>query len=171
LISTSKGSSASISTHDANGSVEHLGPNPKLLQLKLEKEQQEKMNRLHQHNQQVRVKQMSEEEKSQRLKEMERDAIMNDTLRQHRHSSNINNNNNHHDHINSGSTASNITMKSNDNNDGENSYTGNAKFLQSMRKEVYSSASTMDVSARIDQNKHYRQSSIDIDSSDGFLKR
>ena len=150
---------------DSNGSKasEYLGPNPKLLQLKLEKEQQEKLSRLNQLNKQkVGVKQMSEDVRIQRLKEMENDAVMNDNLRQHRHS----NINNHHS---SSTSASSLIIKAN--HEDHDAYTGNAKFLQSMRKEVYSSASTMDVSARIDQNKHYRQSSVDIESSDGFLKR
>jgi hypothetical protein len=162
--STNITSTTAMSSNSSKGGSEYLGPNPKLLQLKLEKEQQEKLSRLNQLKKQqgISVKQMSEDERKQRLTEMETDAVLNDNLRQHRHS---NVSSNHH------SDASiSLNMKGNDDKDND-PYTGNAKFLQSMRKEVYSSASTMDVSARIDQNKHYRQSSVDIDSSDGFLKR
>lgn len=162
--STTITSTTTMSSNSSKGGSEYLGPNPKLLQLKLEKEQQEKLSRLNQLKKQqgISVKQMSEDERKQRLTEMETDAVLNDNLRQHRH---INVSSNHH------SDASiSLNMKGNDDKDND-PYTGNAKFLQSMRKEVYSSASTMDVSARIDQNKHYRQSSVDIDSSDGFLKR
>jgi len=157
-----------MSSNSSKGS-EYLGPNPKLLQLKLEKEQQEKLSRLNQLKKQqgTSVKQMSEDEKKQRLKEMETDAVLNENLRQHRHS---NVSSNHHLSITNASTVS-LNIKGNDDDEDNDPYTGNAKFLQSMRKEVYSSASTMDVSARIEQNKHYRQSSVDIDSSDGFLKR
>ena len=170
---------------DARKTHEHsLGPNPKLLQIKLEKERKEQLDKkmMLQQNNKGSVKQLSEQERWKRLKEMEDDAMMNDTMRIHRHSSSYNknssNNNGNESHNmdtnnnnNSGDNISkNIIIKDNG-DDEDNNYTGNAKFLQSMRKEVYSTASTMDVSTRIDQNKHYRQRSVDMDSSNGFLKR
>jgi len=47
--------------------------------------------------------------------------------------------------------------------------TGNAAFLDTMRKTVYTTND--DMQSRLDQNKYSRQSAADIDSAEGFLRK
>lgn len=90
---------------------------------------------------------LTEEEKQRRLRAMQEDAERNDAIR-----------------------ASRLSAKGSSDAAGADN-TGNAKFLASMRKEVYSTTSAADMGKRIDQNKYSRQSSADIDSADGFIRR
>jgi hypothetical protein len=90
---------------------------------------------------------MTEEERLRRIQAMQADADQNDARRASR----------------LGSAATSTTAQ-------EDEHTGKASFLQSMRKEVYTSGS-VDMSKRIDQNKNSRQSSADIDSAEGFIRK
>jgi hypothetical protein len=91
---------------------------------------------------------MTEEEKQRRIQEMQADADLNDAQR-----------------------ASRLTAKLAGAGAPNEGNTGNASFLHSMRKEVYTTAGASDMSKRIDQNKYSRQSAADIDSAEGFVRK
>ena len=127
----------------------YLGPNPDLIKRKSEAENRaldEKRNK-----QKVDVKALSEEEKARRLREMEANADTNDHARHARHSSTDSSRARHYDNI-------------------EEGMTGNAKFLQLMRTEVYQQAADGGIKSRLEQHKHYQQRSVDLNSEGNFLK-
>jgi tagatose-1,6-bisphosphate aldolase non-catalytic subunit AgaZ/GatZ len=123
----------------------HLGPNPELLRRKDEAERKAEAER--RNRTRADLSTMTEEERLRKIQAMQADADQNDALRASRLSS----------------AAARTTTR-------EDEHTGKASFLQSMRKEVYTSGS-VDMSKRIDQNKNSRQSSADIDSAEGFIRK
>ena len=124
-----------------------LGPSEKLLQEKQRKQAEEEA--LRRKNLERRdVKQLSEEEKARRLREMQQDAELVDRTRAQRLGQ----------------------RKDKDDNDRQWSKTTNASFLGDMRTEAYVQSYERGIKDRLDQNKHYSQRSIDL-NSDGFMRR
>lgn len=95
------------------------------------------------------VKQISEEEKARRLREMQEDAEKVDRNRAQR-----------------------LGRRSDKDDDGSNERkrSNNASFLGDMRTEAYVQSYERGIKDRLDQNKHYAQRSIDL-NSDGFMRR
>lgn len=135
------GSSSSQTSSDSTS----LGPNQELLNRKLEAERQAEVAR--RNRTRIDVKAMSEEERLRKIQEMQMDADHNDMLRTTRHQ------------LSSGASSGDVE-----------GHSGNAVFLESMRKSVYTTGE-IDMRSRIDQNKHSRQSSADIDSAEGFIRK
>lgn len=144
-----------------------LGPNPELLRKKKEQEHAEaaaKKSIVSKARDRSALNALTEEEKLQRIKEMEAAANRNDSIRVARYTQSSN----HNEQGGSGGIADVVSGNS------SNEYTGNAAFLSDMRKQVYvgsEKGSAIDIKSRIEQNKHYRQSSADIDSAEGFLSK
>ena len=142
LIPSSKASNRLSAPSDAT----HLGPSLALLQKKSDKERIEQEQRMSRSKENVKA--LSEEERLRRIAAMQQDAQDNDTSRIERH-------------------------RAYDRSDHANTteHTGNAVFIDSMRRDVYSLEGTAGggIKERLDQNKHYRQSSGDMER-DGFRK-
>jgi hypothetical protein len=96
------------------------------------------------------VKKLTEEEKAERVRQMESDAGANDDKRLQR--------------LKGLTSTSNILDKKE-----EQLAEGEASFLKSMRSEVYISDGTT-MGERLQQNKHYTQKGTELDSS-GFMKK
>ena len=133
-----------IPTESSGIGGNNLGPNPALLKKKLDAEKAAEAERKNRARGDVRG--LSEEERQRRILAMQEDAQKNDAVRTTRHD-----------------PARTVAETAEEN-------TGNAAFLESMRKTVYTT-NDIDMQSRIDQNKYNRQSSAEIDSSDGFLRK
>lgn len=127
----------------SSGDATHLGPNPELLRRKQEAERKAETDR--RNRTRADVSSLTEEERLRRIEAMQADADLNDAQRASR-------------------------LRNSQRPGAEDTQSGNAEFLQSMRKEVYTTGST-DMGKRIDQNKYSRQSAADIDSADGFVRK
>ena len=127
----------------SSGDATHLGPNPELLRRKQEAERKAETDR--RNRTRADVSSLTEEERLRRIDAMQADADLNDAQRASR-------------------------LSNSQRPGAEDTQSGNAEFLQSMRKEVYTTGST-DMGKRIDQNKYSRQSAADIDSADGFVRK
>lgn len=121
----------------------YLGPRPELLSKKAEKDAAEAAARS-QPLESART--MSDEEKARRLAEMQRDAAVNDEIRMSR-----------------------LHRPRDHRAEDADLAKSNPAFLQKMRGAVYSSES-MSVEDRLQQNRHYVQSTSAMDR-DGFLRR
>lgn len=91
---------------------------------------------------------MSDEERMARLAAMERDAAVIDHTK-----------------------ASNLAVIAAKHKENDAEHTGKARFLADMRTEVYRQTADSDIKTRLDQRKHNRQSGVEQDEDDGFLKR
>ncbi len=116
-----------------------------LLQRKADKERAEQ--ELRNSRTRENVKQLSEEERLRRIQQMQQDAEVNDTSRMGRLQA--------YDH----QQSTLVEDRS-----------GKAEFIDSMRKDVYSGSATGgSIKDRLDQNKHYRQSTADMEQG-GYRK-
>ena len=122
----------------------YLGPRPDLLSKRAERDAAEAAARSRPRES---ARRMSDEERSKRLAEMQRNAAVNDEIRMSRH------------------------HRPKDHRPAEDfdQAKTNPAFLQAMRGAVYSSES-MSVEERLQQNRHYVQSTSAMDR-DGFLRR
>lgn len=102
------------------------------------------------HRPKENVKALSEEERLRRVAAMQQDAETFDSSRAQRHQAYV-----------EGEKA----------RGGDDGHTGQAAFIDSMRKDVYSlsGAAGGGIQERLQQNKHYQQSSNDMDR-DGYRK-
>jgi hypothetical protein len=130
---------------DDNG--DRTGPKLALLQKRAEENRLEQAAR---NKPRENVKQLSESEKQERIRQMEADARTNDDHRLQRIS---------------GGRSSNKVEKEEEKPQGE----GEATFMKDMRTEVYVTNETT-MEERLHQNKFYNQRGTDLDSS-GFLKK
>lgn len=148
LIRKGGGSNGDVGSSSNNVHRGYLGPQQDLVKQreeKLRQEQQAKLNRVREN-----VKTLTEEEKAERLRAMERDANM------------------HNDFMSKRVSNSKIpsSLEDSSNIKQENIQEGghiNATFLKEMRNEVYSSGAT-NMEDRLNQNRHYVQSLSQLDS-------
>lgn len=130
------------------GKVE-LGPSAALLEKKLEKERQANAWKSRPRQD---VGKLSEDERLKRIKEMQQDAGLNDSIRQSR-----------------SSVASAVAAAGAKDEEYESAHQPSATFLKNMRHEVYNGSSGS-IEDRLKQNRHYVQRGNDMESQ-GFLKR
>lgn len=146
-----KGKSNNRTRGDEGDKSSYLGPNPNLVDQKSKDEKQKEdlkyKGRGHGSNKRLDI---TDEERQNRLKQMEQDAIMNDELMVQRMLSAR------------GSKDSSNEAATEKRNEG-------ASFLRSMRSEVYNSNGNT-VEARLHENRNYVQRGSDLDSH-GFMKR
>ncbi|KAJ1425282.1 hypothetical protein B484DRAFT_397966 [Ochromonadaceae sp. CCMP2298] len=141
------------------GTAVGAGPSPALLAARAEQERQaeeQRRSRLQRNDHSVRA--LSQGEREARISAMQSDAQANDAQRVARQAGSSGGVGGSGD---GGGGVSGVDK-------GTDGNTGNAVFLADMRKEVYAD---VDMKARIDQNRHYRQSSADIESSNAFMKK
>ena len=127
---------------DESRNIGYLGPRPDLISKRAEREAAEAAARSRPRES---VRRMSEEEKARRLAEMQQNAAINDEVRMNRHH-----------------------RQSENRSDNSENKRANPDFLQKMRGDVYSNE--ISVEARLQQNRHYVQSSSAMER-DGFLRR
>ncbi len=130
---------------------DYLGPRPDLLKKKEEERRKQIEEKAQRGRGGADSKKLSEEERLRRIAEMEKDAEDTERVRVNRLT----------------------TSKSNGEGEEKGLVTTDGKggFLQSLRSEAYRQASENGLKDRLDQNRHYRQSSHEIDNSQNFLKR
>lgn len=119
-----------------------LGPSAALLQKRADKDRAEQEAR---NRKRVDVSQLSEQERLRRIAAMQEDAERHDSTRSSRQ----------------------LVGTNGSEEGGEN--TGNAAFLESMRRSVYTS-SAADMQERLSSNRHYMQSSANLEHDNGFRK-
>ena len=145
----------------ANASTGYLGPKLDLLKKKMEEEKAEQLAR---QRPRESVKHLSEEEKQARIRQMEIDAGINDDRRTQRV------------HVNASSSSSSSSSQADDHSrkddivDEKESHSHGASFLKTMRSEVYTMGEGSTMTERLQQNKHYTQKGVDLDSG-GFMKK
>ena len=146
----------------ANASTGYLGPKLDLLKKKMDEERAEQQAR---QRPRESVKHLSEEEKQSRRRQMEIDAGINDDRRVQRV------------HVNTSSSSSSSSSSQADDHrrnddvvDEKESHSHGASFLKTMRSEVYTMGEGSTMTERLQQNKHYTQKGVDLDS-DGFMKK
>ena len=173
-LGASNGSSSSSSNHvvpivagekryglvkgTANASsTGYLGPKVELLKKKMDEERAEQLAR---QRPRESVKHLSEEEKQARIRQMEIDAGINDDRRVNRVQVNGSSSSSHADDH----------RRNDDVVDEKESHSHGASFLKTMRSEVYTMGEGSTMTERLQQNKHYTQKGVDLDS-DGFMKK
>ena len=127
-----------------SSSKDYMGPSLALLSKKAEEERLEKLSK---NKPRENVKNLTDEEREARIKQMESDATHNNDSRQRK-------------------VESTLPQKHDAKDDPANE---EASFIKSMRSEVYVTSNTS-MKDRLDQNRHYVQKGNDLDSA-GFLKR
>jgi flagellum-specific peptidoglycan hydrolase FlgJ len=132
----------------SSGIARDLGPRRELIDKRQEQEQREQSLRLNRPRENVSA--LSEAERARRLREMEEDAHRNDSQRLHRLSA-----------------AALVDSKKGADSSRSG---GNASFLGEMRTEAYVQSYENGIKQRLDQNRHYSQRGVDMET-DGFLKK
>ena len=142
-----------------------MGPSEELLHRRREREQQELAARQALRNGREDVKRLSEQERLERVKQMQVDADHADRSRAHRLGGSGR----------SGSSNNNNKGEKQSNRDDEEERKAdmrkkNAAFLGDLRTEAYVQSYERGIQERLHQNRHYAQRSVDL-NSDGFMRK
>ena len=150
----------SSGNRDKKRDGDYLGPSKELLQNKVHKEKEEARSRQAAVNRarSGQNRKLTDEEKAQKLAEMERDANVNDQMRLKRQLEKRN------------TGAGGVSVGSHDTGAEEVGSASKGEFLTSMRNTVYNSSQSASLSETMSRNKHYQQKGDDLDSH-GFMKR
>lgn len=132
-------------TVDSSSRSGGVGPNPELVSKRLAEDEEKKNWR--QNMKKNSASTLTEEEKAKRLDAMQRDASVNDTIRQSRITALA-------QRVASGSAADESST--------------NPDFINSMRTEIYNGANSQDMEERLKRNRYYSQRTADFDK--GFMQ-
>lgn len=142
-----------------------MGPSEELLHRRQEKEQQEVAARQALRNGRQDVKRLSEQEREQRLQQMQTDADVADRSRARRVGGTSGNGGGDGDRVKNKGIGD-----DNDRGSSADMSKKNAAFLGDLRTEAYVQSYERGIQERLHQNRHYAQRSVDL-NSDGFMRK